>query len=77
MNLPVNFPSQTEVIDEEVARFRALTPDARRASIRGMLNTGAALMRRSPRADFLQVYTLQQEEAARTAVREFVARHGG
>ena len=28
MDLPVKFPSETEVILEDVARFRALTPDA-------------------------------------------------
>ena len=29
MDLPIKFPSETEVILEDVARFRALTPEER------------------------------------------------
>ena len=31
MILPISFPSDADVIREEVARFRALTPEARLA----------------------------------------------
>ncbi len=34
MDLPIKFPSETEVILEEVARFRALSPKERMQVIR-------------------------------------------
>ncbi len=37
MDLPVKFPSETEVILEDVARFRALSPAERMLAIRGLL----------------------------------------
>jgi hypothetical protein len=77
MNLPIKFPSDAEVIIEEVARFRALSPEGRMRSIRGLLAAGALMMRRSPKADFLREHTLEQENRARLAVKEFLARHGG
>ena len=40
MDFPVKFPSDTEVILEDVARFR-LSPAERIREIRGMLVTGA------------------------------------
>jgi hypothetical protein len=77
MNLPIKFPSDAEVIAEEAARFRALSPADRLRSIRGLLAAGALMMRRSPRAVFLRQYTLEQENRARQAVKEFLARHAG
>jgi hypothetical protein len=75
MNVPIKFPSDREIIAEEAARFRALSPENRLHSIRGLLATGALLMRQSPKATFLRDYTLEQEERARQAVKEFLARH--
>ena len=40
MDLPVKFPSETEVILEDVARFRALSPADRIRTIRGILAAG-------------------------------------
>ena len=77
MDLPIKFPSDAEVIIEEVARFRALSPESRLRSIRGLLAAGALMMRRSPKAAFLRDYTLQEEDRARQAVKEFLARHAG
>jgi hypothetical protein len=76
MDLPVKFPSDAEIIAEEAARFRALSPAMRMQSIRGLLAAGALMMRRSPKAAFLRAYTLEQEDRARQAVKEFIARHG-
>jgi hypothetical protein len=75
MDLPIKFPSDADVIVEEVARFRALTPEERIRSIRGILEAGALMMRQSPKAAFLREHTLQQEELYRQAVKEFIARH--
>ncbi|OAI41624.1 hypothetical protein AYO40_02925 [Planctomycetaceae bacterium SCGC AG-212-D15] len=77
MNLPIQFPSDAEVIREEVARFRALSPEERVRSIRDLISAGALLMRRSPKAAFLREYTLQQEELARQVIKDFIARHAG
>jgi len=75
MDLPIKFPSDADVIAEEAARFRALTPQERIRSIRGILEAGALMMRQSPKAAFLREYTLQQEELYRQAVKELIARH--
>jgi hypothetical protein len=40
MDPPIRFPSETEVILEEVTRFRALSPGDRIRVIRGMLADG-------------------------------------
>lgn len=76
MNLPVSFPSDVQVIAEEAARFRSLSPSDRIQVIRSILSAGALMMKRSPKADFLREYTLKQEELAQQAVRDFMARHG-
>ncbi len=77
MKLPIAFPSDAEVIAEEAARFRALSPADRLRSIRGLLAAGAMMMRQSPKAAFLREYTQEQEQRARRAIKEFVARHAG
>jgi hypothetical protein len=75
MKLPITFPSDVEVIIEEVARFRALSPEARLRLIRGLLAAGALMVQKSPKAAFLREYTLEQENRARQAIQEFLARH--
>jgi hypothetical protein len=75
MDLPIKFPRDADVIAEEAARFRALSPQERMRSIRGILEAGALMMRNSPKAEFLREYTLQQEELYRQAVKEFIARN--
>ena len=75
MKLPITFPSDVKVIAEEAARFQALSPQNRLRSISGLLAAGALMMRRSPKAAFLREYTLEQENRARQAVQEFLARH--
>jgi len=77
MDVPIKFPSDVEVIVEEAARFRGSSPENRVRSIRGLLAAGALMMRRSPKAVFLRDYTLEQENLARQAVKEFLARHAG
>jgi hypothetical protein len=77
MDLPINFPSDVAVVAEEAARFRALSPEDRLRSIRGLLAAGALMMQRSPKAAFLREHTAEQEARARQAVKEFLARHAG
>jgi hypothetical protein len=75
MDLPIKFPSETEVILEDVASFRALSPAERIKGIRGLLNTGRFLMRRSPKAEWAEQYSAEQKRIERRNIREFIARH--
>jgi hypothetical protein len=47
MDLPFEFPSETELILEDVARFRALMPVERFRSLRGLLNAGDLILKQS------------------------------
>ena len=76
MDLPIKFPSETEVILEDVARFRALTPEGRIGAIRGLLNAGARIMRTSPKAVWAKEYAREQELLAQRNILEFIERHG-
>ena len=77
MKLPIKFRSEAEVIIDEVARFRALSPAGRVRSIRALLAAGTLLLRQSTKAEFIRFYTLEQEDLARQAVTEFLTRHAG
>jgi hypothetical protein len=77
MDLPIKFPDDADVIAEEAARFRALSPAERLRAIRGIIATGELIIRRSPKAEFLRAYKLEQEKLARETIKEFIARHGG
>jgi hypothetical protein len=76
MDLPVKFPSQTEVILEDVARFRALTPRERFQSPCNLLTAGDCIRRKSPKAAWAEQYADEQEILAQRNIREFLARHG-
>ena len=75
MDLPIKFPSDAEVIAEEVARFRALSPEERVRSVVDMVATCEFLIQHSQKSDFARAFTIQQKELARRAVREFIDRH--
>ena len=75
MNLPIKFPSDTEVILEEVARFQALTPEKRLRSIRGILNAGALILTAVAEGGLAKQYSEEQELLAQHITREFIARH--
>jgi hypothetical protein len=75
MKSPAKFPSDEDVIIDDVARFRALSPENRMRQIRGLLAAGALMMRQSPKAAFLREYAMEQENLARQAIKEFIARH--
>ena len=74
MDLPVKFPSEAEVILEDVARFRALATQA----VPGDPEPpGRRPLRRiSPKADWATQYAEEQEILAQRKIREFFARHG-
>lgn len=76
MDLPIKFPSDTEVILEEVGRFRTLPPEKRIEALRGLVAFGARLQGMSPKAAWMKEYAEEQERLAQRRVREFLARHG-
>ena len=75
MDLPVKFPSETEVILEDVARFRALSPEERLLVIRGMMASGAHLMRISPVKEWVEEDYEEQRRIKRLSIQEFIIRH--
>jgi hypothetical protein len=76
MDLPVKFPSDTEVILDDVASFRALSPDDQLGCFLGIVNAGELMLRNSPKAAWLKQYSEEQERLAQRNIREFFARHG-
>jgi hypothetical protein len=75
MDLPVKFPSETEVILEDVARFRALSPMDQVRTIHDLLASGMRLMKRSPMAAWIQEESDEQWRLERQNILEFIARH--
>lgn len=75
MDLPLKFPNSADVIAEEAARWRALSPEDWVRAYRGILRAGALLLRQAPNKEYLRQYRLEQEELARRAIRELIARH--
>ena len=71
----VSFPSDAEVIAEEVVAFRELSPRERAEAVRGLITAGAHLMRISPKSEFLEKYSVEMHNQSRQAVKEFIARH--
>ena len=76
MNLPIKFPSNTEVIAEEAARFRALSPEARVRTLGEMFRLYHFLAAQSTRPEAVERLAREDEERGRKVVEAFVARHG-
>jgi hypothetical protein len=76
VELPLKFPSETDVILEDVARFRALAPRERLRSLQDLLDAGDLILQKSPTADWAKRYAEEQEILAQHAIREFLSRHG-
>lgn len=75
MDLLLKFRNNADVIAEAAARWRALSPEEWVRSFRGILRAGALLMRQAENKEYLRQYRLEQEELARRAIRELIARH--
>ena len=76
MDLPIKFPSQQEVIDGEVARFRALSPEERVRELDEMFRLYHFLVAQSRNPELIARMAEEEEERGRKAVFEFAARHG-
>ena len=76
MDLPVKFPSETEVILEDVGRSQGVTPEERVRAYRRFLTSVARIARRSPRVAWAAQHAEDQEILARVNIMEFLNRHG-
>jgi len=75
MDIPIRFPNNADVIAEDAARFRALSPEEQLKTIHELIKSGEFLMRNSNRqASLKQLAAIRMMEKHR-AIREFVARH--
>ncbi len=76
MNLPIKFPDPADVIADEAARFRALSPEAQVRALGESVRLYQFLRAASGRATQLDADAARTEELGRVSVQEFVARHG-
>ena len=75
MNVPIQFPADADVLADEVARFRALSPEKQVRILGEMFNVYRFLEDNAPRPDALAQFAREDEERNRKAIEEFVARH--
>ncbi|QEH32459.1 hypothetical protein OJF2_09300 [Aquisphaera giovannonii] len=76
MELPVKFPSDSETILDDVARFRALSPLGRVSAIRSILADGRFLVSVSPRSARSERLDAEEASLTRQSIRDFINRHG-
>jgi hypothetical protein len=76
MDLRVKFPSETEVVLEDVARLRAFAPQEQLRAIRDLLAVGELILQRSPKGAWARQYAQEQQLLERRAIRGFLSRHG-
>ena len=75
MDIPINFPSDADVIAEDAARFRALDPDDQVGELSEMVRLYYFLADHASRPEAVVRYAAEDEARGRAAVEEFVARH--
>jgi hypothetical protein len=75
MKLPFDKPNDEKAILEDVARFRALSPEDRIRWIRKVINEGELMIERSPNPEALRAYLREEKNLERQAIKDFIARH--
>jgi hypothetical protein len=76
MKIPIKFPNDAEVIAEETARFRALSPERRVRALGEMFRLYYFLASHAAQPEAVARFAQEEEERDRKAVEEFIARHG-
>jgi len=76
MNLPIRFPNDADVIYEDAARFRALTPREQVRELNDCFRLYQFLRTTSGRAEQIDRLADEDERLGREAILEFAARHG-
>lgn len=75
MQLPYRFPSEAEVIRQEAAAFRRLSPTERLMVILDLIASGVALMKHSPQREAARRLRDAQEAEWQRIQKELFARH--
>jgi hypothetical protein len=75
MKLPIKFPNDAEVIAQDAARFRALSPEEQVEELGEMFIVYKFLEETSDNPEALARLAEEEEESERKALNEFVARH--
>lgn len=75
MDLPIKFPSETEVIREDVARFRSLSPDEQIDEFDEMFELYYFLRDMSGRAESIDRLAEEYERSEREAILDFARRY--
>lgn len=76
MYLPIRFPSDTEVITEAVAQFRALSDEEKVRTLGELFWVYYSLAERSAKPEAIARFAREEEERSRASIEEFVNRHG-
>ena len=77
MDLPIRFPDNADVIYEDAARFRALTPEAQVRALDDCFRLYRFLRAASGRAEQIDRIAEEEDRLSWKAIQEFAARHGG
>ena len=75
MQVPIQFPNDADVIREEVARFRALTPAEQRHELDEAFRAYHFLREHSERAAVIDRHAADEETATRRAIQTFAVHH--
>lgn len=76
MDLPIKFPNDADVIFEDAARFRALSPDDQVRALNDCFRLYRFLRTTSGRAEQIDRLADEEERFEWQAIQEFAARHG-
>lgn len=76
MELPIKFPSDADVIREEVTRFRALSPDEQVHELCDAYNLYYFLREQSGRAEEIDRLAEEEERRGQEAVMAFAKKYG-
>ncbi len=71
------FPSEVEVIREQVRQYRLLSPSERMLAIFDLMASGLALLSQSPQREAAQRLRDEQEQEWKRIRRELFKRHAG
>jgi hypothetical protein len=66
-----------DLVDEDVKRYRALSPADRMRVIRCLLNAGELMFKILPKEAEIRERMLEEKRLERQAIKEFIARHSG
>ena len=76
MELPIQFPNESDVIYDEAMRFRALSPAQKIHEINEAFRLYQFLRTSSGRAEQIDLYAEEMERLGRQSIQEFASRHG-